>query len=73
MADIAEQAERQEQLARDVAIRIRQSAIERDRREKCVDCGDRIPEGRISCRCVPCQTEIEKNGKQANRKTKKIL
>lgn len=60
MADIAEQAERQEQLARDTAIRLRQAAIERDRREKCIDCGDKIPEGRISCRCVKCQSKREK-------------
>ena len=60
MPDIAEQSERQEQLARDIAIKIRQSAIEKERRDYCIDCGGLIPAERISVRCVPCKTKIEK-------------
>jgi len=64
MADIAEMAERQEQLARDVSIRIRQAAIEKERRTHCVDCGDKIPPERQKAinaiRCVKCQGKREK-------------
>lgn len=62
MTDIAEQAAYHEQLSSTIAIRLSQAAIERDRRETCIDCGGKIPEGRISCRCVPCQTELENKG-----------
>lgn len=64
MTDFAEQAERQEQLARDVAIRIRQAAIEKERRSHCVDCGSKIPAERLKAvnaiRCVKCQSKREK-------------
>jgi len=64
MTDFAENAAYHEQLNCDIAARLIQAKIERDRREKCVDCGGRIPEGRISCRCVPCQTKIESKSKR---------
>ena len=58
--DIAEQSERQEQLARDIAIKIRRAAVEQGRRDYCIDCGGLIPVERVSVRCVPCKTKIEK-------------
>lgn len=60
MADDAEKAAYHQDLSQSIAIRLAQLAIERDRREKCVDCGGKIPEGRVSCRCVKCQTKLER-------------
>jgi RNA polymerase-binding transcription factor DksA len=59
MTDIAEAAEHQEQLARELAIKNHRACVERVRRDTCIDCGDKIPTQRISIRCVACQTELE--------------
>ena len=62
MADIAEKSEHQERNWRTVAIGIAQAAIERVGRKTCVECGSKIPEGRISSWCVPCKTRQENKG-----------
>lgn len=58
--DIIDNAQLHEHQAINIAVRLQQAAIERDRRDYCIECGDKIPEQRVSCWCVKCKSEIEK-------------
>jgi DnaK suppressor protein len=70
--DIADQAEHQEEMARNLVIkqhqnrRKEQPEFDNDGNRVCLDCGDEISEKRIKAvgavRCVYCQSTLEKEG-----------
>lgn len=74
MADIADQAEHQEEMARNMVIKSHQNRkkempeFDNEGNRICTDCGDEIDERRIKAidavRCVCCQSTLEKEEKR---------
>ena len=58
--DIGDKSSYHEQISRDVMLKAIKASVERDRRDYCIECGDKIPEQRVSCWCVKCKSELEK-------------